>query len=81
MIFLSCYNLIKDTCSGACQGCSDCPVCNLYHNDIIRDATRWEIIKYAFGSQWEYFKMWLWFKMNYKKIKEIMGRHPLKGKS
>ena len=36
--------------------------------------------KFAFNSQWEYFKMWLWFKMNDKKVKEIMG-NPLKGKT
>jgi hypothetical protein len=74
MIFLSCYNLIKDTCSGACQGCSDCPVCDSYHGVSTKSATRWDMVKYALSSEWEHFKMWLWFKMNDKKVKEIMGK-------
>jgi len=41
----------------------------------IKNTTRWEMVKYAFSSEWEYFKMWIWFKMNAKKVKEIMGRN------
>ena len=72
MIFLSCYNLIKNNCTGSCQGCSDCPVCDLYHKGDIRGTTRWEMVKYAFSSKLEYLKMAIWFKMNAKKVKEIM---------
>ena len=28
MIFFKCYNLLRNTCTGACQGCSDCLMAN-----------------------------------------------------
>jgi hypothetical protein len=72
MIFLSCYNLIKNNCNGWCQGCSDCPGCYLYHegttNKKFRNATRWEMIKYVINSNWEH--KWEHFKMSFKKWKE-----------
>lgn len=78
MLFLSCYRLIKNNCTGSCQGCSDCPVCCLYHDGVtnkkFRNATRWEMIKYALSSKWESIKTAVWFKMNDKKVKEIMKK-------
>ena len=70
--YVTCYNLIKNNCTGSCQGCSDCPVCVSYYMGNIRNTTRWQIVKYVFSSKLEYFKMWIWFKMNAKKVKQIM---------
>lgn len=76
MISLSCYNLIKNNCTGACQGCSDCPAGYLHHEGVtnkkFRRATRWDMLKFAFDSKLEDLKWRIWFKMNSKKVKKIM---------
>lgn len=76
MVFLSCYNLIKNDCSGACQGCSDCPVCYLYHegctNKKLRNQTRWEMIKFALNSKWDRLVLSIIFALHGKKIRKAL---------
>ena len=52
MLFLRCYNLFKNECNGACQGCSDCPPMS---------ASRLTWIKFAITSafnEWQWRRVW-----------------------
>lgn len=82
MIFLSCYNLIKNNCDGRCQGCGNCPICDAYHSETIprKDINRLNIIKYAIKSKIENIK-WNVFLMTKngiqlkKEIKTLIKRY------
>lgn len=76
MLFLSCYSLLKNNCSGACQGCSDCPLCSLYHDGVtnkkFKRVNRVEMVKFALKTHLEHLSLSIRYALNDKKIKRIL---------
>jgi hypothetical protein len=69
MIFLSCYKLLSNSCDARCQGCSDCPFAEAYHNDKLQSSVkRLDIIKYAIVSFW---RSWQWHRLMKKHSPEL----------
>ena len=78
MIGLNCYNLIRNTCDGACQGMGLCPIAFNFMDGTNLPRNRWAMFKAGmkniYGHWW--FKVWIRFTPSGRKcakqIKELV---------
>jgi len=75
MIHLDCYSLIKNTCDGGCQGCSDCPIAKPFHDETAsKEITRKMMIKFAIKDIKDDLKVKWFLRRHKKEISEMIAK-------
>jgi len=65
----SCYSLLRHSCDGRCQGCSDCPFAEAFHEDSpVGSVSRFRMLKFEISSA---IKRWWWDRWAKKHSAEI----------
>lgn len=64
MFFESCYNIFRNDCTLACQGCSECPGASKPWSQV----SRWTMFKWLLATR---YKKWHWDRFIKKHSKEF----------